>query len=142
MWYGRTGSYLEVDLSQGRIEKKEGDSKLNGTFLGGRGTATKLLWDRVAPETEPFSPSNLLIFDTGVFTGTLVPGSNRGSVVTRSPQTNLLTYSVFGGFWPAELKRAGYDGIIISGKSPTPVYLWINDDNMEIRDASYLWGRD
>jgi aldehyde:ferredoxin oxidoreductase len=142
MMYGWTGTNLEIDLSQGEVKKTENDLRLNEDYLGGRGVDTKLLWDRVPAEVSPFSSQNLLIFGTGVLTGTLAPGTNRTIITTRSPQTNLLTYSSMGGFWAPELKHAGYDRIIISGKSSAPVYLWINDDRIEIRDASHLWGKD
>jgi len=142
MWYGRTGTDLEIDLSKGNIEKKEGDPKIAEAYLGGKGTIAKLFWDRVPHDLDPFSPDNLLVFGTGILDGTIVPSANRTTVSTRSPQTNLLCYSNFGGFWGPELKHAGYDTIIITGKSPTPVYLWINDDYVEIRDASHLWGKE
>ncbi|MBI4187963.1 MAG: aldehyde dehydrogenase, partial [Chloroflexi bacterium] len=142
MWYGWTGTQLEVDLSRGTVKKKQGDRTMYETYLGGRGLATKLFWDRVPPETEPFSPDNLLIFATGVLTGTGASSANRTCLVTRSPLTNYLTYSTMGGFWGSELKHAGYDTVIISGKSPTPVYLYINNEKVELRDASHLWGKD
>jgi len=143
MVYGWTGVNLEINLTRGKTEKKGWwDPNLAEAYLGGRGICTKILWDRVPPEVEPFSPDNLLIFGTGTLVGTIVPGANRVSVVTRSPQTNLATYSIFGGSWGPQLKQAGYDTIVISGKSPTPVFLWIDNDNIEIRDASHLWGKD
>jgi len=140
--YGWAGNNLEIDLSQGKIERKQNDHKLYETFLGGKGIGAKLLWDRVPPGVDPFSPDNLLIFATGVLTGTLAPTASHGCVSFRSPQIKFNSYSIMGGFWAAELKHAGYDTIVISGKSSTPVYLWINDDKVEIRDASHLWGKD
>ncbi len=142
MIYGWTGSNLEIDLSTGNIEKEEADTKLNEAYIGGRGVGTKILWDRVPPEVNPFSPDNLLIFVAGVLNGTIAPGANRTGLITRSPQTNLLTYSNMGGFWAPELKHAGYDNLIISGKSQGPVYIWINNDKVEIRDACHIWGKD
>ena len=117
MIYGWTGSNLEIDLSTGNIEKEEGDPKENEAYLGGRGTCTKMLWDQVPPEVSPLSPDNPMIFGTGVLCGTSAPGANRTVLVTRSPQTNLLNYSLMGGFWAPELKHAGYDNLIIYGKS-------------------------
>lgn len=142
MSYGRAGNNLEIDLSRGNIEVEESDSQLDEAYLGGRGICTKMLWDRVPPEVAPFSSDNPLIFGTGLLTGTLAPGANRTVLVTRSPQTNLLTFSAMGGFWAPELKSAGYDNLVISGKSHTPVYVWIDDNKVEIRDASHLWGKD
>jgi aldehyde:ferredoxin oxidoreductase len=139
---GRTGVNLEIELSQGTIQKQEGNTKLNEDYLGGKGTNTKMFWDRVPPEAAPFSPDNLLIFGTGVLTGTPAPSANRTIINTRSPQTHLQTYSSLGGFWGAELKYAGYDSVLVAGKSPTPVYLWIKDDHVELRDAGHLWGKD
>lgn len=136
------GTDLEIDLSRGDIEKTETDPKLLERYLGGRGVCTKIFWERVPPEVTPFSPDNLLIIGTGVLTGTMAPCANRTVVVTKSPQTNLLAYSSIGGFWAPELKHAGYDTIVFSGKSDTPVYIWINDDQVEIRDAGHLWGKD
>ena len=109
--------------------------------MGGQGTAARILWDRVLPEVEPFSPENPLIFSTGLLHGTLVPGANRTSVNTFSPQTNLYSHSVFGGFWGPELKHAGYDKIVLRGKSPKLVYLWIENDRVEIRDAEHFSGK-
>ncbi len=141
MRYAETGFNLEVDLSRGNIEKVETDPGLTKLHLGGQGTAGKILWDRVPPEVEPFSPDNLLIFSTGLLNSTLVPGANRTSVDTFSPQTNLYSHSLFGGFFGPELKHAGYDKIIFRGKSPNLVYLWINNDKVEIRDAAHLQGK-
>jgi len=141
MKYSETGFNLEIDLTRGSIERVATDPKLTRLHLGGQGTAAKILWDRVPPEIEPFSPDNLLIFSAGILIGTSVPGANRTAVDTFSPQTNLYSHSLFGGFFGAELKHAGYDKIVIRGKSPNLVYLWINNDKAEIRDASHLQGK-
>jgi benzoyl-CoA reductase subunit BamB len=141
MRYGETGFNLEVDLSRGNIERVETDPRLTELHLGGLGTNAKILWDRVSPETEPFSPDNLLIFSTGLLCGTPAPGCNRTIVSTFSPLTQLMAYSMMGGFWAPELKYAGYDKVILRGKSPNLVYLYINNDKVEIRDASHLQGK-
>ena len=141
MRYAETGYNLEIDLSRGNIERVETDPKLTELHLGGLGTNTKILWDRVPPETEPFSPDNLLIFSTGLLGGTPAPGANRTIVTTYSPQTLLMGYSMMGGFWAPELKYAGYDKVIFRGKSPKLIYVWINNDKVEIRDASHLHGK-
>jgi benzoyl-CoA reductase subunit BamB len=141
MRYAETGYNLEIDLSRGNIERVETDPKLTELHLGGLGTNTKILWDRVPPGTEPFSPDNLLIFSTGLLVGTPAPGANRTIVTTYSPQTLLMVYSMMGGFWAPELKYAGYDKVIFRGKSPNLIYLWINNDKVEIRDASHLRGK-
>jgi len=141
MRYAETGFNLEIDLSRGNIERVETDPRETELYLGGLGTNTKILWDRVPPEVEPFSSDNLLIFSTGLLCGTSAPGCNRTIVSTISPQTLLMAYSMMGGFWAPELKYAGYDKVIIRGKSPNLVYLWINNDKVEIRDASHLQGK-
>ena len=109
--------------------------------IWGLGTNAKLMWDRVPPEVEAFSPENLLIFSAGLLCGTPAIGCNRTIVTTISPQTKLMHFSMMGGFWAPELKHAGYDKIILRGKSPDLVYLWIHNDKVEIRDASHLQGK-
>lgn len=141
MRYAETGYHLEIDLSRGNIEKVETEQKLTELHLGGLGTNAKLLWDRVPPEIEPFSPENLLIFGAGLLCGTPATGCNRTIVSTISPQTLFMGYSMMGGFWAPELKYAGYDKVVLRGKSPNLVYLWINNDKVEIRDASHLKGK-
>ncbi len=141
MAFAEAGFNLEIDLTRGSIERVATDPGLSKLYLGGLGTNTKILWDRVPPEVEPFSPENLLIFGTGLLVGTPAPGCNRTIVSTISPQTKLMAYSMMGGFWAPELKYAGYDKVIFRGKSPTLVYLWINNDKVEIRDASHLAGK-
>jgi benzoyl-CoA reductase subunit BamB len=141
MRYAETGFNLEIDLSRGSIERVETDPKLTELYLGGLGTNAKILWDRVPPETDPFSPDNLLIFGTGLLCGTPAPGANRTIVTTYSPQTLLMAYSMMGGFWAPELKYAGYDKVIFRGKSPNLIYVWIHNDKVEIRDAAHLRGK-
>ncbi|MFZ0448847.1 MAG: aldehyde ferredoxin oxidoreductase N-terminal domain-containing protein [Desulfatiglandaceae bacterium] len=141
MRYAETGFNLEIDLSRGNIERVETDPRLTELHVGGLGTSAKIMWDRVPPEVEPFSPDNLLIFSTGLLGGTPATGANRTIVSTISPQTLLMAYSMMGGFWAPELKYAGYDKVIIRGKSPDLVYLWINNDKVELRDASHLKGK-
>src|SRR4030065_214481 len=141
MRYAETGYNLEIDLSRGNIERVATDPELTKLHLGGLGTNARILWDRVPPETEPFSPDNLLIFGTGLLDGTPATGANRTIVTTYSPQTLLMGYSMMGGFWAPELKYAGYDKVIFRGKSPNLIYLWIHNDKVEIRDASHLRGK-
>ena len=141
MRYAETGYNLEIDLSTGEIERVETDPKLTELHLGGLGTNTRMLWDRVAPETEAFSPDNLLIFGTGLFCGTPAPGANRTIASSISPQTGLMAFSMMGGFWAPELKHAGYDKVVLRGKSSDLVYIWIKNDKVEIRDASHLRGK-
>ena len=141
MRYAETGYNLEVDLSRGNIERVATDPRETELYLGGLGTNAKILWDRVPPEVEAFSPDNLLIFAAGLLCGTPATGCNRTIVSTISPQTKLMAFSMMGGFWAPELKFAGYDKVIFRGKSPNLVYLWISNDKVEIRDASHLQGK-
>jgi len=141
MRYAETGFNLEIDLTRGSVERVETDPKLTELHLGGLGTNAKILWDRVPADVEPFSPDNLLIFGTGLLCGTPAPGANRTIISTYSPQTLFMGYSMMGGFLAPELKYAGYDKVIFRGKSPNLVYLYINNDKVEIRDASHLRGK-
>jgi benzoyl-CoA reductase subunit BamB len=141
MRYAETGFNLEIDLTRGSIERVATDPKATDLHLGGLGTNAQILWDRVPADVEPFSPDNLLIFSTGLLGGTPAPGANRTVITTYSPQTLLMGYSMMGGFFAPELKYAGYDKIILRGKSSSLVYIWINNDKVEIRDASHLKGK-
>ncbi|MFA6442616.1 MAG: aldehyde ferredoxin oxidoreductase N-terminal domain-containing protein [Sterolibacterium sp.] len=140
MRYGEIGFDLEIDLTRGSIDRVDTDPRDTKLYLGGLGTNAKIMWDRVPPETEAFSEDNLLIFSSGLLCGTGAPGCNRTIVSTISPQTKLMAYSMMGGFWAPELKYAGYDKVIIRGKSEDLVYLWISNDKVEIRDAAHLKG--
>ena len=141
MRYAETGINLEIDLTKGNIVRSHTDPKDTELYLGGLGTNAKIIWDRVPPEVDAFSPENLLIFGAGLLCGTPAIGCNRTIVSTISPQTKLLAFSMMGGFWAPELKHAGYDKVILRGKSPDLVYIWIHDDKVEIRDASHLAGK-
>ena len=141
MRYAETGVNLEIDLTRGNIERVQTDPKDTELYLGGLGTNAKIMWDRVPPEVDAFDPETLLIFGTGLLCGTPATGCNRTIVTTISPQTKLLAFSMMGGFWAPELKYAGYDKVILRGKSPDLVYIWINNDKVEIRDASHLKGK-
>jgi benzoyl-CoA reductase subunit BamB len=141
MRYAETGYNLEIDLTSGNVERVATDPSLTQQHLGGLGTNAKILWDKVPPETKPFDAENLLIFSSGLLCGTLAPGANRTIVSTISPQTLLMGYSMMGGFFAPEMKYAGYDKIILRGKSPKLVYIWINNDKVEIRDAAHLHGK-
>ena len=139
--YGYQGKILRVDLSNGIIKVEPLDEKIAKKFIGGRGLATKLFVDEVSPLVDALSPENKLLIATGPLTGTPTPTGGRYMVVTKSPLTGTIASSNSGGYWGAELKFAGYDIIIVEGKSEKPVYLMIEDDTVEIRDASHIWGK-
>lgn len=141
MRYAEAGFDLEIDLSRGSIEKVETDPRDTELYLGGQGIAAKILWDRVPHDADPFSPENLLIFSNGLLNATPVPGANRTAVNTFSPQTGLFGHSLMGGHFGPELKHAGYDKLIFKGKASDLVYIWINNDTVEIRDATHLRGK-
>jgi len=141
MRFAETGFNLEVDLTSGNIEKVETPEWWAGRYLGGLGTNALLMWERVPPETEPFSEDNLLIISAGLLCGTPAPGANRTIITTLSPQTLFMAFSMMGGFFAPELKFAGYDKVVVRGKAPHLVYLWIHNDKVEIRDARHLSGK-
>ena len=137
---GWNGYLLRVDLSAGRTNFEYLDQDMLGDYLGGRGLAIRLLTDEMDPRVDPLSPQNVMIMATGPLTGTPVPTGARYMVVTKSPLTGALTCSNSGGFFPTELKKAGLDLILIQGRAPSPVYLWIQDGRAELRPADHLWG--
>ena len=139
---GYAGRILRIDLGSGQIRKVSLDHSLLRRFIGGSGLAAKILFDETGPNTDSLSPENLLIFMTGPVTATNVPMSGRYQVVSKSPLTGIYGESDSGGSWGPELKKAGFDGIVISGRSAKPVYLWISDGDAELRDASHIWGMD
>jgi len=139
--YGWMGTILRVDLSQGTIEKEPLSEDLAHNFVGGRGINSKILYDETGPGTEPLSPENRLIIGTGPAIGTLGPSAGRFTVTAKSPLTGILGDGNGGGDFGPELKFAGYDHIVIQGKAEKPVYLWINDGEVIIKDARHLWGK-
>ena len=139
---GYMGKILRVDLGKGRVEVEKLDETQARKYIGGSGLATKILYDETGPETDPLGPENRLIFMTGPFAATPVITSGRHHMVTKSPLTGTYTESDSGGTWGPYLKRAGFDGIVVTGKSSKPVYLWVTEGKAEIRDASRFWGVD
>ncbi|WP_243439827.1 aldehyde ferredoxin oxidoreductase family protein [Fundidesulfovibrio soli] len=148
---GYCGALLEVNLTTGKIEKKPLNEADVIAFGGGRGLGAKMLWDRLAPGADALGPDTPLMFLTGAYSGFPVPCASRTCVVTKSPTTSALkskhanastlAYSNVGGFFAPELKFAGYDGIVITGKASSPVYLAVNGDKAELRDAQKFWGK-
>ncbi len=140
--YGYRGTILRVNLTTGEIKKEALDQELAKQYIGGRGLAGKIFADEVDHLVEPFDPENKLIIATGPLSGVQsVPTGGRYMVVTKSPLTGTIASSNSGGRWGAELKFAGYDMIIVEGKSEKPVYISIKDEEIEIRDASHIWGK-
>ncbi len=139
--YGWAGQILRINLNNRTASKEPLDPKEAKDFLGARGLGTRLWMKEVDPEVDPLGEKNNLIFMTGPLTGTLATSAGRYNVVCKSPLTGAIAASNSGGYWGPELKFAGYDGIIFEGKADRPVYVYINDDQVEIRDASHLWGR-
>jgi len=135
------GKILSVDLSRATIEEFQVDQELVREYIGGSGLAARLLWEHLTLDLDPLSPSNPLLFITGPLTGTSGPATARFMICAKSPATGLWGESNCGGFWGPELRSAGYDGLLVMGKSPHPVYIWIHDGKVELRDASNLWGK-
>jgi aldehyde:ferredoxin oxidoreductase len=133
---------LHVNLSDKSIRRDPLSPELFNQYLGGRGLGVKLLFDNLAPGTDALSPDNLLVFAVGPSTATRVPTGGRFVVVTKSPTTGTIFDSHAGGYFGAQLRRAGFAAVVLHGKSDSPVYLWINDDNVELKDASKIWGKD
>ena len=140
--FGWTGKLLRVNLTDKTIKKENLDPEDARNYIGARGLGTKMFMNEVDPKIEPFSPENKLIFMTGPLTGTFASSSGRYEVVAKAPLTGTIGASNSGGHFGPELKYAGYDGIIFEGKSDEPLYLYINDEIVELRDASHLWGKD
>jgi len=138
---GWVGRILRVDLTQGDYSVEDLDPDLAKDFIGGRGLASKLLFDEIDPRIEPLSPENKLIFASGPLTGTGAVSGGRVTTVTKSPLTGTIACSNMGGYFGPEIKFAGYDLIIVEGKSPEPVYLLVMDDDVEIKPALNLWGK-
>ena len=133
---------LEVNLSDKNIRTSPLEDKMLMKFLGGGGLAAKLFLDRFSPGTDPLSPENPLIVMTGPLVGTRLPGTSRFAICARSPLTGFWGIGTCGGNFGPELKFAGYDGILLEGASEKPVYLVVDDESVDIQDASDLWGKD
>jgi aldehyde:ferredoxin oxidoreductase len=139
---GYGGTIIQVDLDKKEISKGSLDPQLLRSFIGGRGINSWLLYKHVLPGESPFHPQNPLIFGVGPLTGTMLPAASRFTVTARSPLTYGHGDANAGGFFGPELKFAGYDHIIFKGTSPQPVYLFIENERVELRDARHLWGKD
>jgi len=138
---GWTETLLRVNLTTGEITKEALNMDWARQYIGGRGLATRYLYEEGVATVDPLGPENKLILATGPLTGTGAPCGARYMVATKGPLTGAIAASNAGGMWPAELKFAGYDMIIFEGRAEKPVYLWIYNDQVELRDASHLWGK-
>lgn len=133
---------LRVNLSNGQVSVDEHDVKFYRTYFGGRGIVAHYVLKEVPADCDPLGPENILVFAASVLTGTAIPGAGRNSAGAKSPLTGGYGEAEAGGDWGAKLRWAGYDGLVITGQSEKPVYLWINNNQVELRDASHLWGKE
>src|SRR4030042_1294142 len=140
--FGAHGKLLRVDLSKSKILVEEIPQSLFDKFLTGAGLATHYLYHEVPKGADPLGSENELIFMTGALTGTVAPSTGRFNVVFKSPLTGVWAQSNSAGFWGVDFKRTGFDGIIFQGISPAPVYLMVEEDKAELRDAKHLWGQN
>jgi len=137
---GYTGKLLRVNLTNGKIKEEPLKEEWAEKYLGGAGIASRILYDELKPGIDPLGPKNKTLIMTGPVNGTIIPTASRVGAYCKSPLTGSFFHGTAGGHIGAELKYAGWDGIIIEGRASVPVYLWIDDDLVEIREASHLWG--
>jgi aldehyde:ferredoxin oxidoreductase len=142
MAYGFCGKMLRVDLTKKETSIEELSGDLFRDYLGGRGINVRYLLEELPQKVDPYGPENILLISAGSLSGTIAPASSRLTVSSKSPETLFYCKTTSGGHFAPELKLAGYDGIIVTGASDDPVYLYIKDDKVEIRDARHLWGQD
>ena len=139
---GYAGRVLYVDLTH---KKAKTESIRNGfcqKYIGGNGFAIKLLYDNTDPKIDPLEPENVLVFAVGPFAGTMVPTSGKYIVQAKSPLTNFMGESISSGLWGQNMKRAGYDAIVITGRAETPTFLFVDDEIVQFREAKDIWGKD
>ena len=141
MIYGYNGKILHVDLTTRKFQVEEPDEAFYRKYMGGSALAMHYLLKDMPAGVDPLGPENVLVLALSVLTGTAVSGQSRMTAAAKSPLTGAIGDSQGGGFWPAELKFAGFDALVIKGKSEGPVYLSINEGKYELRDASHLWGK-
>src|SRR5512133_725575 len=137
---GWAGKILDIDLTSGTIKTLPLDEKKARLFVGGRGLGARMLWDEVGPGVDPLSSENVLIFTTGPLTATGYQTSNRFTVTCKSPLTGTILDANSGGYWGMQIKKAGYDALIVRGKAEKPVWIEILNDQVTIHDAGDLWG--
>jgi len=135
------GKLLRVNLTEGTVKSEPLNMDWARQYIGSRGLGTKYLTSEIDPKVDPLSADNKIIWATGPLTGTMASTGGRYTVITKGPLTGAIACSNSGGYWGAELKMAGWDMVIFEGKSPKPVYLYINDDTAELRDAADIWGK-
>ncbi|MEA2090290.1 MAG: aldehyde ferredoxin oxidoreductase N-terminal domain-containing protein, partial [Thermoproteota archaeon] len=139
--YGYAGRILHIDLISGKTETESLDEELARNYIGGIGLGIRLLLDHSKSGVHPFSPENPLILTTGPLSGTMAPtGGNGHAFVCKSPESGGVAEAKAHGFFGTELKRAGYDAVIVKGKAEKPTYIWIDDDAVQLLDAKHLWG--
>ncbi len=138
--HGWTGNILRIDLTRRQVIAQSLDAQVARDYLGGRGLGIYFLLNELDPMCDPLAPENIMVIATGPLTGTPAPTAARAMVNTKSPLTGALTCSNTGGYFPAELKKAGIDLLIIQGRAPQPVYLWIDAGKAVLRSATHLWG--
>ena len=141
MSYGYTGKILRVDLTNRKTEIETRGDDFYRTYLGGRGMVAYYLLNESPRGIDAFDPRNILVFAAGPLTGAAVSGQGRNGAGAKSPLNDGFGNAEGGGYWGAELKRAGFDGIVVSGRADKPAYVWIHDGTVEIRDAAHLWGK-
>lgn len=141
MIHGFTGKILQVDLTNQQLEIEQPDETFYRRYMGGSLIGLYYLWKNTPAGTDPLSPENTLTFAASAATGLPISGQSRCTATCKSPSSGGVADSQAGGFWPAELKYAGFDGIVIKGASESPVYLWVHEGEAELRDASHLWGK-
>ena len=141
MLKGFSGVILRVNLTKGEIQREEINEEWAKLFIGGRGYGEKIIYEEVDPAIDPLSERNKVVIATGPLGGTVAPGSGRIMVITKGALNGTIACSNAGGYFGTELKMAGYDMLILEGKANEPVYLWIDDDNIEIRSAKDIWGK-
>ncbi len=141
MSYGYHGKILRVDLTAGKVKVEEPEESFYRKYMGGSAMGAYYLLKHTPSGADPLGPENTLSLMVGVVTGAPFSGQSRVCATAKSPTTGLVGDSQSGGFWPAELKAAGFDGIVIHGQSERPVYLWVHDGEVELRDAAHLWGQ-
>lgn len=142
MSYGFCDRILKIDLTAGTLAVESPGEAFFRKYLGGSALALYYLLNEMPAGVDPLGPDNVLVLSVGVITGTPISGNSRVMANAKSPLTGAIGDAQAGGFWPAELKFAGFDAIVVKGKSPKPVYLWLHDGEAELRDATHLWGKD